>query len=72
MRDLATPGERAVMHMREAMTLLEEASEGIAAAHLQAAIDSVERVAPLRPGDELPDAGPAIRSSRRRSLPQKW
>lgn len=55
MKDLASLRGRAIVLMREAIAMLDEAREDLAAVHLQAAIDVAERVPPLRPGDELPD-----------------
>jgi hypothetical protein len=55
MRDLASLRRRAIVLMREAIVLLDEAREGVAAAHLQAALDAAERVSPMTSGDELDD-----------------
>ena len=43
--------------MREAIALLDAAKEDVAAVHLQMAIDLAERMAPMKPGDALPDDG---------------
>lgn len=59
MKDLASLRGRAIVLMREAMVLLDETGEGLAAAHLQAALDATERVPPMRPGDELDDTADA-------------
>ncbi len=55
MKDLASLRRRAIALMREAIAMLNEAGEDFAASHLQAAIDAAARVAPLKPGEELPD-----------------
>lgn len=53
MKDLASLRRRAIVLMREAIALLDEAGEEFAAIHLQTAIDAAERVVPARVGDEL-------------------
>lgn len=55
MKDSASLRRRAVALMREAIAMLDEAREQVAAVHLQMAIDVVERIPPMKPGDELPD-----------------
>lgn len=55
MKDLASLRRRAIALMREAIAMLDEAKEDRAANHLQAAIDTAERVPPMKPGDVLPD-----------------
>lgn len=55
MNDTAVLRRHAVALMREAIAMLDEAGEGIAAAHLQMAIDVTERIPPMKPGDEMPD-----------------
>lgn len=42
--------------MRMALPLLDKAGEGLAACHLQSAIDVATRQAPMRPGEELDPA----------------
>ncbi|TAJ74161.1 MAG: hypothetical protein EPO45_17335 [Sphingobium sp.] len=55
MKDLASLRRRALLLMREAMTLLDQAGEDLAMARLQAVLDTVERISPMRPpGEELP------------------
>nr|AJW29638.1 hypothetical protein pJE1_216 [Sphingomonas sp. JE1] len=41
--------------MRRAIALLDDAGENLAAARLQAAIDTAESVSPMKPSDELPE-----------------
>lgn len=43
MRGAASPGQRAIELMREAIILLDKAGEGLSAIHLQAAIDATGR-----------------------------
>ncbi|EQA97416.1 hypothetical protein FHS51_004280 [Sphingobium wenxiniae] len=53
MMDLASLRERAIVLMREALELLDEAGEDVAAQHLQWAHDIAARVPPMQPGDEI-------------------
>ena len=55
--DLASVRERAIVLMREALELLDEAGEDAAAFHLQWAHDIAARVPPLKLGDQI-DFGP--------------
>ncbi|WP_157084639.1 hypothetical protein [Sphingomonas pituitosa] len=60
MKDLASIRRRALALMREAIAMLDEAGEDRAAIHLQAAIDTAERKAPLKPGEEIADETSAV------------
>lgn len=53
MMDFAPLRARAIVLMREALELLDEAGESTAAMHLQRAHDIAARVPPMQPGDEL-------------------
>lgn len=55
MIDTASLRNRAILLMREALNLLDEAGEDEAALHLQWAHDIAARVPPMQPGDELPE-----------------
>lgn len=55
MNDPASLRRRAIVLMREAIMMLDEAGEDRAASHLQGAIDAAERVSSMKPGDTLPD-----------------
>ena len=57
MMDIAPLRERAIVLMREALELLDEAGESDAAIHLQWAHDIAARVPPMREGGEI-DFGP--------------
>lgn len=50
MSDPASKRHRAIVLMREALALLDEAKEDLAGCHLQAAIDTAERIAPANAG----------------------
>lgn len=51
---------RAIVLMRDALTLLDEAGESSAARNLQMALDMAERVPIMKPGDELPEDDPPV------------
>lgn len=57
MMDTSSMRERAIVLMREALELLDEAGEDVAAYHLQWAHDIAARVPPMQAGDEI-DFGP--------------
>tara|TARA_R110000782_G_scaffold270455_1_gene371328 strand:+ start:33346 stop:33534 length:189 start_codon:yes stop_codon:yes gene_type:complete len=52
MRDTASMREHAIALMREALLLLDEAGEDIAASHLQFAMDMAAGVKAARPTDD--------------------
>lgn len=56
MKGSVSSRESAIILMHKAIALLDKAGEHLAAARLQSAIDAVERRAPMKPGDELPEA----------------
>lgn len=55
MNDPASSRRPAIALMREAISMLDEAGDSIAAVHLQMAIDVAERGTATGEGDELPD-----------------
>lgn len=55
MSDAVSLRNRAIVLMRAALALLDRARDDTAACHLQAALDTAERVPPLRHGEALPD-----------------
>lgn len=58
MRDIASMKEQALALMREALLLLDEAGEDIAAAHLQFAMDMAAGVKAARPTGDRGVAAP--------------
>lgn len=52
MRDTSNMRERAIALMREALLLLDEAGEDIAALHLQFAVDVATGVKAMKPADD--------------------